>query len=115
MSLHFLKRATTHGLVVFVSMGSGVAVVAAEANERQVAPWEVVLILGGFVVLFAGALTLAFVRWLGKVGKNVPRDPSRIEAQLQRLDEKLDSLDRRLARMEGYVSQPVVFSEGRNG
>jgi hypothetical protein len=74
----------------------------------------VILILGGFIVAFLGALTLAWVRWLGRVEKNVPRDPNRVESQLVYLDKRLDRIGQRLARLEGYVNQPVVFREGRD-
>ena len=114
MNFHVFQRATTHGLLAFVGVGSGVAAVAKEMNERQVAPWEVILILGGFLVAFFGALALAWVRWLGKVGKNVPRDPNRVEAQLGHLDQRLDRIGERLARLEGYVNQPLVLREGRD-
>jgi len=114
MTIHVFQRATTHGLIAFLGVGTAIAAVAKEANDRQVAPWEVVLLLGGFLVAFLGALTLAWVRWLGKVSKNVPRDPVRVEEHMRHLTERINRLDRRLARMEGYVNQPVIFREGRD-
>jgi len=116
---HVFKRATTHGLIAFLGVGSGIAAVAAEANERQVAPWEVVLILGGFLVMFAGALALAFVRWLNKASANVPRDPQRITAQLEQLHKSIDALrleaagDRaNIAYLQGQLSQLTVVVPG---
>ena len=121
MNWHVLERATTQTLIAFVGAGTGIAAVAAEANERQVMPWEVILILGGFLVMFAGALALAFVRWLNKAGANVPRDPQRITAQIEGLQRSIEALrleaagDRaNIAFIQGQLSQlAIVVPEDR--
>jgi len=92
-------------------------------------------VLATYALMLGGALTYAVIRWLNKVGQNVPRDPGRVQAQVETLgakinddfasmDDRIDVLqahveanDRRTARMEGYVrafagSPVVVDPEG---
>lgn len=105
MNLHVFQRATTQALVAFIASGTGIAAVAKEANERQVMPWEVVLILGGFLVMFAGTMTLALVRWLNKVSQNVPRDPTRMDQVLGNIGHDLTDMRKSVAELQGEVRQ----------
>jgi len=89
-------------------------------------------VLATYALMLGGALTYAVIRWLNKVGQNVPRDPTRTQQQiaeigahtheqiaalsaftrdqLSSVDDRIDSLqalvgavDRRTSRLEGYV------------
>lgn len=116
MNFHALERTTTLAAVAFVATGTAVATVADEPQKLSAA--EMFAILAGFVVMLGGALTLAFVRWLNKVEKNVPRNPNRQDEKLNRLilkldslDAKMDGIDVRLARVEGNLGQFIVVGE----
>ena len=112
MNWHVFQRASTHALLAFLGIAGGIAATAKEVNAREIAPWEVVLVLGGFLVMLAGALTLALVRWLGKVERNVPRDPHRVDSQLRNLDGRVDAMAERVAHLEGRLSLPNRRREG---
>jgi len=115
MNPYILERVTTKVALSGVAAIAGVVATLEAGIQEKLEPWTVVLILGGFLVAFFGALVLAFSQWLRRAGANVPRDPARIGEQLNRLGKKLDGIDRRLARLEGYVNQPVVIRDGGNG
>lgn len=118
MNLHVFERTSTIAAVAFA--GAGGAVAAATDTYERLSPHEMFAVLAGFVVVLGGALTMAFVRWLGRVEKNVPRDPDRIaeslheiSGRLTRLDEKVDGINVRLGRVEGNLGQLVVMDGDR--
>lgn len=111
-----VQRASTLALAAYVTAGGAVAAASSEIQKYS-AP-EMFAVLAGFVVVLGGAVTLAFVRWLNKLERNVPRDPARTGEQLEyairrieglarkvdKLDGKVDGIDVRVARVEGRES-----------
>jgi hypothetical protein len=106
--IYFHKRVRFHALGAFAVPGVGLAVAA---NTIQPAdPQQVLLILGGFIVVVAGASALAWVRWLNKVEANVPRDPDRVAETLKDLRDEVravrsdvSDIGERVARIEGAL------------
>lgn len=118
--IHFHKRVRFHALAAVAVPGAVLATVANEPALKPATPEQVLLVLGGFVVVVAGAMALAWVRWLNKVEHNVPRDPDRIAEALtslrddiRELREDVRSVDRRVARIEGSLEMVVVDQEAR--
>lgn len=116
MNLHVFERTSTIAAVALA--GAGGAVAGVTDTYERLSPHEMFAILAGFVVVLGGALTMAFVRWLGKVERNVPRDPQRvgeslreISERLTRLDEKVDGINVRLGRVEGNIGQLIVVRD----
>jgi hypothetical protein len=112
---HVLQRARVQALLAF-AVPSSVVAVATNVPAVSATPEQVLVVLGGFVVVVAGALALAFVRWLGRVEKNVPRDPERISdnlsalrREIRELRDEVHRVDTRVARIEGNLGQLVIM------
>lgn len=108
---HTILRVKVRVLAAFAIPGAGLAFAANTATVQTAAPQDVLLVLGGFVVVVAGALALAFVRWLSRVERNVPRDPDRMATELRYIRESIQSIDRRVARIEGNLGSLTVMED----
>lgn len=116
--IHILQRAKVHALAAVAVPGAGLAVAANEPSLQPATPQDVLVVLGGFIVVVAGALALAFVRWLNKVEHNVPRDPDRLSDAVRHVHREVEGLrsdvrgiDRRVARIEGSLVGLTVVEE----